>query len=217
MQLGESMRRAGRILLHEATFDDTPGMRREAEARRHSTVAEALEVAARMGAWRVLLTHFSNRYPRLADLRQPGIERAVPAFDLMDVPFSLLPSLPSLTPALACLFAHDLKSNPAEEDAAEPVTLVASFGGGKGGKGGGGKGGVGRGKGGGKGGDGRGRGRGKGVGGQGKGGPPGHYVCHICGGFGHWIQQCPQGGSGGKGNGKGGGKGGGGKGSSMGD
>ena len=31
--------------IHEATFDDEPGMRREAEQRKHSTVAEALEVA----------------------------------------------------------------------------------------------------------------------------------------------------------------------------
>jgi hypothetical protein len=40
-----------------------------------------------MGAWRVLLTHFSNRYPRLADVRAGGAAatRAVPAFDLMEV------------------------------------------------------------------------------------------------------------------------------------
>ena len=58
-------------------------------------------MAARMGAWRVLLTHFSNRFPRLADVRQSRAHgRAVPAFDLMDVPFHLLPQLPQLTPAL---------------------------------------------------------------------------------------------------------------------
>ena len=68
-----------------------------------------------MGAWRVLLTHFSNRYPRLADVRGGGAAatRAVPAFDLMEarapawaalrvlriacgVPFT--PSPPSHTP-----------------------------------------------------------------------------------------------------------------------
>ena len=40
-----------------------------------------------MGAWRVLLTHFSNRYPRLADVRAGGAAatRTVPAFDLMEV------------------------------------------------------------------------------------------------------------------------------------
>ena len=44
-----------------------------------------------MRAWRVLLTHFSNRYPRLADVRAvpraaaAAAARAVPAFDLMEV------------------------------------------------------------------------------------------------------------------------------------
>ena len=34
----------------QATFDDAePGMRREAEQRKHSTVAEALEVGNQMG------------------------------------------------------------------------------------------------------------------------------------------------------------------------
>ena len=86
VRLGRSLRPKARILVHEATFDDTPGMRREAEQRKHSTVAEALEVANQMGAWRVLLTHFSNRYPRLADVRGGGAAatRAVPAFDLME-------------------------------------------------------------------------------------------------------------------------------------
>ena len=72
---------------YQATFDDAePGMRREAEQRKHSTVAEALEVGNQMGAWRVLLTHFSNRYPRLADVRAGGAAatRTVPAFDLME-------------------------------------------------------------------------------------------------------------------------------------
>ena len=110
VRLGHAMRPTGRILLHEATFDDTPGMRREAEARRHSTISEALEVAAQMGAWRVLLTHFSNRFPRLADVRQSRARgRAVPAFDLMDVPFHLLPELPQLTPALVSARSPNLK------------------------------------------------------------------------------------------------------------
>ena len=163
VRLGRSLRSRARILVHEATFDDAePGMRREAEQRKHSTVAEALEVGNQMGAWRVLLTHFSNRYPRLADVRAGGAAatRTVPAFDLMEVPFQLLPTLPALMPALTCLFAHDLKANPEE---AEAVHLAAAKGG-KGGKGG-------KGKGGGKGGGGgKGKGGGKGFGGGGKGG-----------------------------------------------
>ena len=44
------------VLIHEATFE--AGKAQEAVERRHSTVDEALEVARRMGAATVLLTHF---------------------------------------------------------------------------------------------------------------------------------------------------------------
>ncbi len=44
------------VLIHEATFE--AGKAQEAVQRRHSTVDEALEVARRMGAATVLLTHF---------------------------------------------------------------------------------------------------------------------------------------------------------------
>jgi ribonuclease BN (tRNA processing enzyme) len=33
--------------------------------RRHSTTEEALEVAAASGAYRTVLTHFSQRYPKI--------------------------------------------------------------------------------------------------------------------------------------------------------
>jgi len=111
VQLGKTLLPGCRILVHEATFDDTEGMAAEAEARRHSTVGEALDVGARMGAWRVLLTHFSQRYPKLTDVGG-GLPAAgaILAFDLMSVPFRLLPALPRLTPALLCLFADELAS-----------------------------------------------------------------------------------------------------------
>jgi len=51
------------LLIHEATFDDA--MEQDAVAKRHSTVGQALEVARRMNAARVILTHFSQRYPSL--------------------------------------------------------------------------------------------------------------------------------------------------------
>ena len=89
-RLGNSMRPGGRILIHEATFDDSRDMRREAENRRHSTVGEALEVGAAMRAWRVILTHFSQRYPKLTDLRSTSSSadaRALIAFDQMSIPF----------------------------------------------------------------------------------------------------------------------------------
>jgi ribonuclease Z len=49
------------LLIHEATFGDDK--QDEAVSKRHSTIGEALSVASRMGAFRTLLTHFSQRYP----------------------------------------------------------------------------------------------------------------------------------------------------------
>jgi hypothetical protein len=62
-----------------------------------------------MGAWRVVLTHFSQRYPKLTDVRDAPADCAIIAFDMMTVPFSLLPDLPKLTPALLCMFATELE------------------------------------------------------------------------------------------------------------
>ncbi|KAJ7173690.1 hypothetical protein C8R46DRAFT_1083687 [Mycena filopes] len=51
------------LLIHEATMgDDEEAM---ARAKSHSTVGQAIEIARKMNAQNVLLTHFSARYPRL--------------------------------------------------------------------------------------------------------------------------------------------------------
>ncbi|KAK3340603.1 hypothetical protein B0H65DRAFT_264733 [Neurospora tetraspora] len=51
------------LLIHECTFDDE--LIGEAKAKKHSTASEALDVGRKMGARRVLLTHFSQRYPKM--------------------------------------------------------------------------------------------------------------------------------------------------------
>ncbi|KAI9829945.1 MAG: hypothetical protein M1819_005917 [Sarea resinae] len=51
------------VVLHEATFDDE--LHGDALAKKHSTTSEALGVAAKMRAKRVILTHFSQRYQRI--------------------------------------------------------------------------------------------------------------------------------------------------------
>lgn len=51
------------VLIHEATFDDS--MEDDARMKRHSTVGEAIDIARRMQAEHVILTHFSQRYPSL--------------------------------------------------------------------------------------------------------------------------------------------------------
>lgn len=55
------------VLIHEATFDDH--MMGDAMAKQHSTIGEALGVASAMRAKNVILTHFSQRYQKLPELR----------------------------------------------------------------------------------------------------------------------------------------------------
>lgn len=59
--------RGAHLLVHECTFDSD--RQPHARAKRHSTMAEALAVAARMAARRTLLTHFSQRYCKADSLR----------------------------------------------------------------------------------------------------------------------------------------------------
>ncbi|BGP27122.1 3' tRNA processing endoribonuclease [Rhodotorula toruloides] len=51
------------LLVHEATIEDD--MPEVAEAKGHSTFGQAIDVATRMRARHLLLTHFSARYPKL--------------------------------------------------------------------------------------------------------------------------------------------------------
>ena len=52
------------LLIHEATFQDN--MHGSALAKKHSTMSEALDIAHRMNARTLLLTHFSQRYQKVA-------------------------------------------------------------------------------------------------------------------------------------------------------
>lgn len=63
--------RGATVLIHEATFEDDKAQ--EAVNKRHSTFSEAREVGRQMGAFRVILTHFSQRYPGV-----PQLEPALP-------------------------------------------------------------------------------------------------------------------------------------------
>lgn len=51
------------VLVHEATFDDE--LHIDAVAKKHSTTSEALAVGMAMGARRIILTHFSQRYQKI--------------------------------------------------------------------------------------------------------------------------------------------------------
>ena len=94
-----ALERAGEgatLLVHEATFED--GMEAEARDKKHSTVSQAVAVAQRMGARNLVLTHFSQRYPKLP----PALaQHAAVAFDLMHVRFDGVGALSGLVPRLS--------------------------------------------------------------------------------------------------------------------
>ena len=73
------------LLIHEATFEDEK--HDEALAKNHCTIGEAIQVGKDMKAKRLLLTHFSQRYPVLPpDCVIPNDQPIIAfAFDLMRV------------------------------------------------------------------------------------------------------------------------------------
>uniref|UniRef100_M4B7Q7 ribonuclease Z n=1 Tax=Hyaloperonospora arabidopsidis (strain Emoy2) TaxID=559515 RepID=M4B7Q7_HYAAE len=52
------------LIVHEATFEDD--LSKEAKDKAHSTIAEAIDVGRRAKARHLVLTHFSQRYPKSA-------------------------------------------------------------------------------------------------------------------------------------------------------
>ncbi|OLL25693.1 Ribonuclease Z 1 [Neolecta irregularis DAH-3] len=54
------------LLIHEATLEDD--LKTEAVEKRHSTTSEAVEIGRQMNAKFTLLTHFSQRYPKIPRL-----------------------------------------------------------------------------------------------------------------------------------------------------
>ncbi|KAI1114814.1 hypothetical protein F5Y14DRAFT_412965 [Nemania sp. NC0429] len=56
------------LLIHESTFDDE--LQGDAIAKKHSTMSEAIDIGRRMGARRILLTHFSQRYQKVPNLEE---------------------------------------------------------------------------------------------------------------------------------------------------
>jgi ribonuclease BN (tRNA processing enzyme) len=110
--------RGATILIHEATFDDTKP--EEAVKKRHSTISEAVQVAKDMDAHRLILTHFSQRYPSMPPL--PEEYQQLPcglllAFDFMNVKFSDLLWTHTMNPALLLAF-------PPESDVAEDQVMA---------------------------------------------------------------------------------------------
>lgn len=94
------------VLIHEATFDDS--MPEEAVSKNHSLTKEAIEVGASAGAYRIILTHFSQRYPKIPVFDESFMDRTCIAFDLMTVNLADLPFVPKINPFLKLLFKNEM-------------------------------------------------------------------------------------------------------------
>jgi ribonuclease Z len=113
--------RGATLLVHEATFDDS--MADEAVAKRHCTTREAVESGAAAGAYRTLLTHFSQRYPKVPVIDANFGGSVGIAFDLMTVGPADLQRLPALVPALKALFDEGDEEEGGEDGEAVPQML----------------------------------------------------------------------------------------------
>ncbi|GAB4820364.1 hypothetical protein N2152v2_007410 [Parachlorella kessleri] len=104
------------IFIHEATFDDS--LVEEAVAKNHSTIGEAVEAGAAAGAYLLMLTHFSQRYPKVPVINHEAMQGNVGiAYDLMSLNLADLPRVPRLLPALTAMFAEEVTAD--GEEAAE--------------------------------------------------------------------------------------------------
>ncbi|OTA60009.1 hypothetical protein K449DRAFT_384770 [Hypoxylon sp. EC38] len=104
------------LLIHESTFDDE--LQGDAIAKKHSTMSEAIDVGRRMGARRILLTHFSQRYQKVPIMEEnleiredaEGDKKAqldeviLVAFDYMRVKLGDFRKAQAFLPALQKLF-----------------------------------------------------------------------------------------------------------------
>lgn len=80
----------------------------EAIARNHSTTEEAIEVGDSAGVYRIILTHFSQRYPKIPVFDETHMHKTCIAFDLMSVNLADLPVLPRILPYLRILFKNEM-------------------------------------------------------------------------------------------------------------
>ena len=93
------------LLIHEATLDSP--LIEDAKLKQHSTTGEALSIGRRMRAYRTLLTHFSQRYPKVPPLNEIAQDgSAAVAFDLMSINLADVATLPSIMPGIVKLAAE---------------------------------------------------------------------------------------------------------------
>ncbi|KAG4978936.1 hypothetical protein AAZX31_13G337200 [Glycine max] len=110
------------VLIHEATFEDA--MVEEAIARNHSTTNEAIEMGQSANAYRTILTHFSQRYPKIPVFDETHMHKTCIAFDMMSVNVADLSVLPKALPYLKLLFRNEMMVDESD-DVVEAVTSAS--------------------------------------------------------------------------------------------
>ncbi|KAF5739168.1 zinc phosphodiesterase ELAC protein 2 [Tripterygium wilfordii] len=114
--------RGATVLIHEATFED--GMMEEAVAKNHSTTKEAIEVGDSAGAYRIILTHFSQRYPKIPVFDDTHMHKTCIAFDMMSVNIADLPLVPKILPYIKLLFRNEMVVEDELDDAMNALTAT---------------------------------------------------------------------------------------------
>ena len=113
------------VLLHEATFDDE--LQGDAKAKKHSTTSEAIGVGAAMGAKRLILTHFSQRYQKTPsmnsmDLLSVKLEDADPTEDVEQPMEDVEPSLqPAPISSLPNAGTEEVTQQPDNKPRPQPI------------------------------------------------------------------------------------------------
>jgi ribonuclease Z len=112
------------ILIHEATFEDFLEM--DAISKRHTTISEAIAVGKAMNAYRVILTHFSQRYQSIPLLPEPkDRDQVILAFDYMHLSFKQLLFAPLLTDILVEVFPADREGDEDDLEELKPAAVAA--------------------------------------------------------------------------------------------
>lgn len=96
----------------------------EAIARNHSTTGEAIEVGNTAGVYRIILTHFSQRYPKIPVFDESYMHKTCIAFDMMSINFADLHVLPRVLPYLKLLFKNEMIVD--ESDDVEDAVMLAA-------------------------------------------------------------------------------------------
>lgn len=96
------------VLVHEATFED--GLEKDALAKKHSTMHQAINIGRQMKAKYIILTHFSSRYAKVPSLPTylDDVGNVAVASDNLYIRFKDLHLLPKLIPIYRDLFRDEL-------------------------------------------------------------------------------------------------------------